>query len=183
MPDRKLLLLIFVCVCLVSGASASQRGAKTPPSKDKDRIVDRLLTDQEKQELTIKHIRNTGTAMFSWLTDQVGAGAAGAQQIDLGKYPKITHKDLEKLLVPNYLMSLPKVDGWGNAYEYRLNVKEPTAEAVMSIRSAGRDGVFSGDKYTSLKYPPKDLDQDIVWTDGFFAGSQQPAGGQSQETR
>ena len=180
MLDRKLLLLIFICVCLVSGASASQRGAKTPPAKD--RIVDRLLTDQEKQELTIKHIRNTGTAMFSWLTDQVGAGAAGAQQIDLEAYPKITHQDLEKILVPSYLESLPEVDGWGNAYEYRLNVKDTLAQNVMSIRSAGRDGVFS-DKYTGLKYPPKDLDQDLVWIDGFFAGWEEHAEGQATGAR
>jgi len=176
MFDRKLLLLIFICVCLVSGAAAAQRGAKTPPSKD--RIVDRLLTDQEKQELTIKHIRNTGTAMFSWLTDQIGAGAAGAQQIDLQQYPAITYEGLEKILVPDYLESLPKVDGWGHPYEYRLNVKDPVAKNVMSIRSPGRDGVFSGDQYANLKYPPKDLDQDIVWTDGFFAGRQSPAEGQ-----
>lgn len=181
MPDPKPWLLILVCVCLVSGASASQRGAKTPPAKD--RIVDRLLTDQEKQELTIKHIRNTGTAMFSWLTDQVGAGAAGAQQIDLEAYPKITHQELEKLLVPAYLQSLPKVDGWGHPYEYRLNVKDTLAKNVMSIRSAGRDGVFSGDTYAGLKYPPKDLDQDIVWIDGFFAGWEEPVEGQATGAR
>ena len=31
-----------------------------------------------KQKRTVADMRNIGTAMFSWLTDQVGAAAAGA---------------------------------------------------------------------------------------------------------
>ena len=169
MPDRKLLLLLFISVCLVSGASAAQRGAKpAQPKADRPPVPD--LAEQEKQKKTISEMRNVGVALFSWLTDQVAAGAAGAQQIDLQQYPAITHGDLEKILVPDYLQSLPKVDAWGHAYEYRLNVKNPLAKTVMSIRSPGRDGAFSGNVYKDLKYPPRDLDQDIVWIDGFFAG-------------
>src|SRR5436305_9180884 len=39
-----------------------------------------------KQKRTVADMRNVGTAMFSWLTDQVGAAAAGqtATEIDLG---------------------------------------------------------------------------------------------------
>src|SRR3954447_21264732 len=38
-----------------------------------------------KQKRTVADMRNTGTAMFSWLTDQVGAAAAGqtATEVDL----------------------------------------------------------------------------------------------------
>src|ERR1041384_7121354 len=43
-----------------------------------------------KQKRTVADVRNTGTAMFSWLTDQVGAAAAGASasasEVDLGDY-------------------------------------------------------------------------------------------------
>ena len=40
-----------------------------------------------KQKRTVADMRNTGTAMFSWLTDQVGAAAAGAAatEVDLSK--------------------------------------------------------------------------------------------------
>jgi hypothetical protein len=174
MLDRKLLLLIFISVCLVSGASASQRGAK-PAAPE--------LTDQEKQKQTIRDIRNAGTAMCAWLTDQVGASAAGAKPIDLQQYPAISQQDLEKILVPQYLIALPKVDGWGHPYEYRLNVENPMAETVMSIRSPGRDGVFSSNVYKDLKYPPKDLDQDIVWADGFFADWNDEPTKEGQKTR
>jgi hypothetical protein len=177
MFDRKLLLLLFIAVCLVSAASASQRGAK--PSPPKGGAAAPELSDQDKQQQTIRDMRNAGTAMFSWLTDQVGASAAGAKPIDLNQYPAISFQELEKILVPDYLVALPKVDGWGHPYEYRLNVENPAAETVMSIRSPGRDGVFSGDVYKDLKYPPKDLDQDIVWADGFFADWDDPAKGQT----
>ena len=36
-----------------------------------------------KQKRTVADVRNTGTAMFSWLTDQVGAAAAGASASDV----------------------------------------------------------------------------------------------------
>src|ERR1700730_14681921 len=41
-----------------------------------------------KQKRTVADVRNTGTAMFSWLTDQVGAAAAGAAAttVDLSLY-------------------------------------------------------------------------------------------------
>ena len=41
-----------------------------------------------KQKRTVADMRNTGTAMFSWLTDQVGAAAAGAAatEVDLSNY-------------------------------------------------------------------------------------------------
>src|SRR3984893_6156069 len=40
-----------------------------------------------KQKRTVADIRNTGTAMFSWLTDQVGAAAAGqTTTVDVTQY-------------------------------------------------------------------------------------------------
>ena len=38
-------------------------------------------SDKTSQKQTVADIRNTGTAMFSWLTDQIGAAAAGQSQV------------------------------------------------------------------------------------------------------
>ena len=48
-----------------------------------------------KQKRTVADMRNTGTAMFSWLTDQVGAAAAGAAatEVDLSKYSGLRRDD------------------------------------------------------------------------------------------
>lgn len=132
-------------------------------------------TDEKAQKRTVADLRNIGTAMFSWLTDNVGAGAAGQSQtetqvpdVSLKDYPPISHEDLGKILVPNYIQSIPETDGWGNPYEFYLNVENTMAEQVMSIRSPGRDGSFSTSTYSVGPFDPIDFDEDIVWSDGFF---------------
>ena len=130
-------------------------------------------TDLEAQEQTVADISNIGTAMFSWLTDQVGAAAAGQSQVpepapvDLADYREISHRDLEKILVPRYIKRIPEVDGWGHSYKFYLNANS-LAEEIMSIRSAGRDGAFDGSSYVVGYFDPERFDEDIVWSDGFF---------------
>jgi hypothetical protein len=141
----------------------------------KERGNQKPATDKEAQRRTVADIRNVGTAMFSWLTDQVGAGAAGQSQgetesapMSLKPYPPISRGELEKILVPQYVREVPEKDGWGNPYEYYLNVADPLARQVMSIRSPGRDGKFSATEYSVTSFEPDDFDEDIVWTDGYF---------------
>jgi hypothetical protein len=126
--------------------------------------------DSSAQRRTVAEMRNVGTAMFSWVTDQVGAAAAGQKAVDLAKYPPVTSfAALAELLVPKYIQALPERDGWGNAFEYRLRLKDPTAGVyVMSVRSPGRDGKFSGLTYAVEAFPRADYDRDIVWADGYF---------------
>jgi len=131
------------------------------------------VTDAEAQKRTVADIRNTGTAMFSWLTDQVGAAAAGQSQteigdIDLDDYPVLSRDEVQSILLPQYMQTVPERDGWGNPYEYYLNVENPLAVHVMGIRSPGRDGRFSADSYTVTSFDPSEFDEDIVWADGFF---------------
>jgi hypothetical protein len=123
--------------------------------------------DANRQRQTVADIRNTGTAMFSWLTDQIGSGAAG-DTVSLANYPQVTHADLVRVLVPQYMQEVPTRDGWGHLYEYHLNTGNPLAPQVMSIRSPGRDGIFSASLYTVEKFIPSNYDEDIVWADGFF---------------
>ncbi len=141
-----------------TAAAASSR----PRSSDAD--------DARAQKRTVADMRNVGTAMFSWVTDQVGAAAAGQKAVDLAKFsPVASFAELEKLLVPKYIQALPERDGWGNPFEYRLNLKNPTAgTSVMSVRSPGRDGKYSGLTYAVEAFPRDDYDRDIVWADGYF---------------
>ena len=122
-----------------------------------------------KQKRTVADVRNTGTAMFSWLTDQVGAAAAGAaSQVDLTDYESISHADIKAQLVSTYLQEVPKLDGWKFDYEYYLNTENPLAPKVMAIRSWGRNTKSEQDSYTVTNFFPTDYDQDIVWADGFM---------------
>lgn len=127
-----------------------------------------------KQKRTVADERNTGTAMFSWLTDQLGAAAAGAAatQVAVTDYQTgalTTSTAIRDLLVPQYLQSIPELDGWKNAYYYRLKTgTNVLSRNVMLIASGGRDGGTPVGPYTVEAFDPTDYDQDIIWADGFF---------------
>jgi type II secretion system protein G len=125
-----------------------------------------------KQKRTVADMRNVGTAMFSWLTDQVGAAAAGsaATSVDLGTGygSPLASTDIATYLVPQYLQVVPDKDGWKNTYSYWMNTASVLARTVLAIRSTGRDGTAIGTSYTVTGFEPTDYDQDIVWADGFF---------------
>ena len=122
-----------------------------------------------KQKRTVADMRNTGTAMFSWLTDQVGAAAAGsAGTVTMSNYADVPVDDLNTILVPQYMQDVPALDGWKNSYEYYLNTENPLAQQVMAVRSLGRDKEEEDSAYSVTSFEPTDYDQDIVWADGFF---------------
>jgi hypothetical protein len=109
--------------------------------------------------------------MFSWLTDQVGAAAAGQSStlVNLASYgTEMAAADLTTILTPQYIQSIPVLDGWKNPYQYYLLTSNPHAAQVMLIRSLGRDGVADSDSYTVTSFDPTDYNRDIVWADGFF---------------
>ncbi|HEV8578476.1 MAG TPA: prepilin-type N-terminal cleavage/methylation domain-containing protein [Thermoanaerobaculia bacterium] len=129
-----------------------------------------------KQKRTVADERNTGTAMFSWLTDQLGAAAAGATatQVNLGDYTTGTFVDdttgLTTLLVPQYIQSISELDGWKNTYFYALKTGTSVLDPqVMAIGSGGKDrNDVTGNTYTTGAFDPTDYNQDIIWADGFF---------------
>jgi type II secretion system protein G len=122
-----------------------------------------------KQKRTVADMRNTGTAMFSWLTDQVGAAAAGASgTVTMANYATVTQTVLETALVPQYMQSVPTLDGWKHDFGYYLNTANPLAQQVMAVYSGGRNGGTAQGTYTVTSFEPTDYDQDIVWADGFF---------------
>jgi prepilin-type N-terminal cleavage/methylation domain-containing protein len=126
--------------------------------------------NKAKQKRTVADMRLTGQAMFSWLSDEVGAAAAGAQatNVDFSDYKAITLADLEPLLVPQYIELVPKIDGWKTDYSYFLDEAHPLNEHVMAIGSGGMNRNAVSGSYTVASFDPTDYDQDIIWADGFF---------------
>jgi prepilin-type N-terminal cleavage/methylation domain-containing protein len=129
---------------------------------------------KSKQKRTEADMRNIGTAMFSWLTDQAGAAAAGAAatgDVDLGNFTTITADNLTTVLVSQYIQSIPPLDGWKHNYAFFL---APAANAlsgvnVMAIASYGRDGKNDTTTlYTVTGFDPTDYDKDLVWADGYW---------------
>ena len=128
-----------------------------------------------KQKRTVGDLRNVGTCWMSWLTDQVGAAAAGAstpRQFDLSVLGLISRQDLFQSLYVSqdffYCQDIPGFDGWGYGFEYYLNQTNLLGANVMAIRSAGRDGIFSGTTYPIGPFLATQYDADMVWADGLF---------------
>ena len=139
-----------------------------------------------KQKRTVGDIRAVGGAWFSWLTDQVGAAAAGTQnQYDYDGLG--TPLDAPTLLgtlfrssTMFYIQEVPTNDGWGNAFDYRWSTNVLSSQ-VIGICSEGRDGGTSSGctgTYTMGPFNATKYDEDIVWADGFFI--QYPAGAKTQ---
>jgi type II secretion system protein G len=130
-----------------------------------------------KQKRTLGDARSIGTAMFSWLTDQAGAAAAGAAQtgnVDLTKFTSTVQSDLTTVLVSQYIQQVPVLDGWKHQYSYYCNYINPLGgTGIIAVVSYGRDGKAEGTSYTVTGFDPTDYDRDIVWADGFFVRAPQ----------
>jgi type II secretion system protein G len=129
-----------------------------------------------KQKRTMGDMKNIGTAMMAWLTDEVGAASAGAT-VDIGSWDELngtTHAIATSVLVPRYVQELPVRDGWKNPFTYGLNTDNPMALRVMAIHSGGRDGTGGGTWAPTLgydqsgPYDPSSYDNDLLWADGYF---------------
>jgi len=133
-------------------------------------LIDAL--QKAKQKRTMADARNTGTALMSWLTDQVSAAGAGQNTATVTDWGSVVaYSDITATLRPSstffYMQDVPDKDGWKNTFEYRINTNLLAAQVIL-IRSGGRDTSFDGDTYTVGPFLPTDYNQDIVWADGFF---------------
>jgi len=137
-------------------------------------LIPNLLDAMQKakQKRVMAEERIVGTAMMLWLTDEVGAAAAGAsiEQVDLDDYgDPLTAAELAQELVPQYIETIPELDGWKNPYEYYLELEDfHESDQVMAVRSAGLGGAYLGDVYEPGAFDPTDFSQDIIWADGMF---------------
>ena len=127
--------------------------------------------NKSKQKRSMTDIRLTGTAWFSWVTDQVSAGSAGQTVSTLDWDELFTNQSfiaLHELLVPTYAAFIPEKDAWGHDYEYGAT-DEFNDPVPVGVRSTGADNVFdTGDAYTAGAFVATDFSQDIVWAGGFF---------------
>jgi hypothetical protein len=132
------------------------------------------------QKRSVVDIRNVGTAMWNWYKEEVAPKRSPeshkkaeqesqTREVDFERVPMISREDLAAILVPKYIAAIPTEDGWGHPYEFRLNTRDANAIVVMAVRSAGKDGQFSGNRYSVSSFGPAEFDQDLTWMDGYFA--------------
>lgn len=136
-------------------------------------LVPNLLEalNKSKQKRTMTDIRLTGTAWFSWVTDQVSAGAAGqsVNVLDWGAlFTNQTFEDLDEVLVPSYAAFIPEKDAWGHEYQYGAT-PDYNDTIPIGVRSPGAEGLYHAtNEYTPGAFLATDFVQDIVWAGGYF---------------
>jgi hypothetical protein len=121
-----------------------------------------------RQTQTAAQLVNLGTAMLSWFTDIVSAAQltpVGGPTVDLSLITPTSAADLAAFLSPFYIQCVPELDGWGRPLDLRLN-DDLLGFPVMSIRSAGSDGILEGQIYDTEVFPADDFARDLVWSDG-----------------
>ena len=106
--------------------------------------------EKAKQKRTVADMRITGTAMFSWLSDQVGAAAAGAggRASTSASTRRSTERLCGDLLTPQYIETIPVLDGWKVRFSTYLDPTNPLNQQVMAIGSGGRDQSTVSGTYT-----------------------------------
>jgi Tfp pilus assembly protein PilE len=139
------------------------------------------LVSRSKETKAMNDCKRVGDAMEAWDLAHGGDGSETVTmpppegQITLSNFSPISTSQLQSLLVPNYISSVPVNDGWGHPYLYFLKNNNPASpDAVMCI-SLGRDGGTNTSPlstYTFDTFPSSDFDQDIVWSDGHFVRNQ-----------
>ena len=72
----------------------------------------------------------------------------------------ITYDELQSVLAPDYVPTVPRSDAWGRAFEFSAENR------VYAIRSPGRDGLFEGTEYEMAATESPDCD--IVYSNGNF---------------
>jgi hypothetical protein len=109
--------------------------------------------DKGKQKKTMEAMKEIGTAIESYKTDY-GKSPAGESL-----------SDLQSILAPIYIKSLPLRDAWGNDLLYKK-----TGKGTYMIASPGKDGTFLGweQKGSDPQPPAPDYDQDIIFANGQF---------------
>jgi type II secretion system protein G len=120
-----------------------------------------------KQKRTLADIRNVGIAWEARASDRMTYNAAGQSADTFAMYSHpLSQEDVQSLLVPTYTKELPRVDGWGRPFRYRIDDATAGKAAAYVVASAGRDGEFSAGAYTPGQ--TTGFDCDIVFSNGNF---------------
>lgn len=86
----------------------------------------------------------------------------GIQIVNWSAVKPLNSDSLAHLLVPRFMKDLPRVDAWGNLYQFGLYGER------LAIRSPGSDGVYQNSPYKKGGFPSENGWQDIVYIEDKF---------------
>lgn len=118
-----------------------------------------------KQKRTMADMRVVATAWEARAVDTRQYNAAGAYALPS---EMLTFDQMTLMLIPTYVRSAPRVDGWGHALEFHVDqaIGSAVPAAAYALRSPGRDGAFQTGDYAGGA--TTEFDCDIVYASGQF---------------
>ena len=125
--------------------------------------IPNLLAALQKSKLkaTMGDIKSIGTAIESYMTDNLMAPGSGTINLIA---------DISRYLVPFYSKQLPSRDGWGEMLRYQSG-NIGTNQSLYSIISYGRTGQYSGINIIRTDYLITSMagfENDICFSNGVF---------------
>lgn len=123
-----------------------------------------IAIQRSKQRRTMADMRTIAVAWEARSTDMGRYNAAGG--VD-GVEIVIPAADLNSVLVPTYMKTMPTQDGWHNDFAFFGDAAFGTATAATryAIISGGHDGQITPDVFNG---PFSNYDCDIVYSQGTF---------------
>jgi|CXWL01.1.fsa_nt_gi hypothetical protein len=132
--------------------------------------------DRAAQMETIMDMRDAGTVLGAWLTQEKSIPSSGEGDklnvVDWSSCPAISYEELAQLVanVSGYEgYRFRRFDSWGNPFEYCLQRGNLDATRYrFGVRSAGKGRQLEVGSYEVKPFPTAELERDIVWLDGVF---------------
>ncbi len=129
-----------------------------------------------KQKRTVADERNVGTALMSYVIDEVGAASAGAAKTYRASgHQAPTYSAIYQILHPTdtffYMQEVAQLDGWGYDFTFALNnnfLQSNVVAVCSGGRDAGQSGINCAADHLVYSFPTTDYNQDIIWADGYF---------------
>ena len=131
-----------------------------------------------RQLRTVADVRNTGTALMTWMRDERQADShisaktvttSRSAVVDPTVYGVVKYEAVVQHLHPAedffYMKHVPFEDGWGRPIEVRFLGSSIPPDEVL-VRSAGCDGSFEEGDYETGAFVATDYSKDIVWANG-----------------
>jgi len=125
-----------------------------------------VAIQRAKQKRTMASIKAISTAWEARASDVSSYNAGGASAGMLGASNLIMATDVEGLVAPTYIKSIPKLDGWNQPFNIFLDqpMGGPNASRYVIV-SAGQDRVFQSNPAPGVI---TNFDCDIVFSNGQF---------------
>ena len=125
--------------------------------------------NRAKQSRTIGNMRTIAAAWESRAAEVKAYNAAGANFAI--PTVNVTNAQMTTMLTPTYIRELPKGDGWGWPFDFKLDaaIGSKTPGTTYSIRSMGRDGKLEAASKRNYRIQATtNFDCDIVYSNGTF---------------